>query len=87
MVHLGFCRAGRSSSIPDPCVESDPDDPAEPVFLDLAPFPTGEDEEFISAWAAVIMTDADELLGTFINEMTGELLAEFEPLHEGLEQR
>jgi hypothetical protein len=61
-------------------------DPADIVFFDIAPFDEiGDGTEFRTAWAGVIETEDAELLGTFLDDITGDVLAELEVLHPGLE--
>lgn len=52
------------------------------VYFDIAPYDVTGDEDFEVCWAAVVFKGKN-LQGTFVHAISGELLAELVPLHEG----
>jgi len=57
-------------------------------FFDVVPYDQAGNGDFEIAWGAIsIDIDKEELRGTFIDALNGELLATNVPLHEGLESR
>lgn len=60
--------------------------PRKVVYFDSAPYDiSGDGQEFISTLAVVEMDENGKLMGTFFDEITSDVLAIQEPLHEGFE--
>lgn len=57
--------------------------PSEILYFDTAPYDVNGKGDFELAWVAVVKK-GDTLLGTFVNILSGEVMAREVPLHEGL---